>query len=93
MRNDEEPYPSLENIHAAADAVIRAFEPLAETIQQTARLINKRFRPYVREFQRQGIIDGYPPQHNYRQTKRGRVARLTPAMRARKRAIRERRRR
>lgn len=88
--SEEEPYPSLENIRVAADAVIRAFAPLAETIQQTARLINKRFRPIRREFQRLGVIDGYPPQHNYRQTKRGRVARLTPAMRAKKRAIRER---
>lgn len=34
-----------------------------------------------------------PPQHNYRQTKRGRVPRLTPAMRAKKRELRERRRR
>ncbi len=94
MNNDVQPpfdtQAWLESMNEATAGFIRGLEPLAKVIQRTIRMLNKGLRPYVREFQRQGIIDGYPPQYSYRQTKRGRVPRLTPAMRAHKRELRER---
>ena len=94
--NDEERPPFdpdawCESMSASVQALIHALEPLAEIFERTTRVVNKRVRPIRRELQRLGIIDGYPPQHNYRQTRRGRVPRLTPAIRAKKREIRERR--
>lgn len=58
--------------------------------------MSKRYDGHVRFWFKHGRLVAllereYPPQYDYRQTKRGRVARLSPAMRARKRAIRERR--
>lgn len=91
--SDEEQRPNLDELSAWSADVRAASEALVDALQQASQLIIERIPWLRRELQRQGIIDGYPPQHNYRQTKRGRVARLTPAMRAKERAIRERRRR
>lgn len=57
--------------------------------------MSKRYDGHVRFWYEHGRLVAlterdYPPQHNYRQTKRGRVPRLTPAMRAKKRELRER---
>lgn len=89
--NDEEQRPNLDELSAWSADVRAASEALVDALQQASQLIIERI-PWLRhELQRQGVIDGYPPQHNYRQTKRGRVPRLSPAMRAKKRELRERR--
>lgn len=63
------------------------FEAMSRAFQDVAYALG----PLYPHLKRIGVIPrDMPPQHAYRQTHRGRVPRLTPAMRERQRELRKR---